>query len=293
MSIAPSHPLVSVIIPCLNDAATLGEVLSALRSQTYPADRVEILVVDNGSTDKSRAIAVDHNVVLLDEYIRSAYVARNRAIGKARGDYLLFLDADTIPCAVWIEELVRVASTSETGMAGGRIENRIDGNALGSALLALLQDPEKRRASVEQDGRLSGGNMIIQRNLFSQHGLFLELQSGADGEFSTRANPHHRPIPYAGRAVVRHVCNISTRGYLQRAFREARGQAMAAPRGQHTRPPLPWKPGFRRALELSRKLTATVGFDSGVFISPRIFVVLWLERWFFFFGSISGRMVKR
>ncbi len=285
--------MISVIIPCRNDATTLGEVLAALHTQTYPPEKVEIIVVDNGSSDASRDIGLKHDVIVLDEATPSAYLARNRAIAQARGDFLLFLDADTIPCEAWIAEMLQAESSGETGMAGGRIENRIDRETLGSALLALTHDPEKRRASVERDGRLSGGNMIVRRALFDRFGLFLALQSGADGEFSTRANPAGKPMPYAEKAMVQHVCDISTMDYLKRAYREARGQAMAAPgRHQAIRSPLPWRPGFRRALEMKQALKDACGSRLGPALLPRVFLVLWLERWFFFCGAFSGRMSK-
>lgn len=292
MSEATPYPLVSVIIPCRNDGSTLSEVLSALQRQRYSGEGVEIIVVDNGSSDNSKTVALAHGVILLEEETPSAYVARNRAVQVARGDYLLFLDADTIPCDAWVEEMVKAACEGDTGMAGGRIENRVDRETLGSALLALTHDSEKRRASVERDGRLSGGNMIVKRELFDRHGLFLELQSGADGEFSTRANPDMKPMPYAVAAVVHHVCDISTRDYLRRAFREARGQVMAARAGSVIRPPLPWRPGVRRALEVKDQLLAGYGMKPGGGLLWRVFLVLWLERWFFYYGALAGRMMR-
>ena len=293
MADAPSFPFVSVIIPCRNDAATLPEVLSALERQTYSHDRYEVLVVDNGSTDGSSALVAKSNARLLVEPVPSAYVARNRAIVSAAGDYLLFLDADTIPCDEWIHEMVASASMGQTGMAGGRIENRIDRDSLGSALLAMTHDPEKRRASVERDGRLSGGNMIVRKELFDRYGLFLPEQSGADGEFSTRANPGRKPMPYAAKAVVTHICDISTMDYFRRAFRIARGQARTTRDGKSIRAPVPWRPGFRRAAEIKQTVVSACGNRFGCFLASRLFLVLWIERWCFFFGATCGRMVKR
>lgn len=285
--------MVSVIIPCRNDDVTLGEVLESLNHQTYPRSCFEVIVVDNGSLDRSREIARAHPVVLLEEPVPSAYVARNRAIAAARGVYLLFIDADTVPCATWIEHMVTAAARGETGMAGGRIENRIDRFTLGSVLLALTHDPDKRRASVEQDGRLSGGNMIVKKALFDRYGLFLAVQSGADGEFSTRANPERKPVPYAALAVVMHVCNIGTYDYIKRAFREGFGQARTMLAGKAIRPPLPWRPGFRRAAEMCNKIVLNFGSNLGRMLLPRVFLVLWIERWCFYFGVCSGRMAKR
>lgn len=49
-------PLVSVIIPTLNEEKNIGRCLESIRKQTYPKDKIEIIVVDNDSTDKTREI---------------------------------------------------------------------------------------------------------------------------------------------------------------------------------------------------------------------------------------------
>jgi glycosyltransferase involved in cell wall biosynthesis len=90
-----SEPLVSVIVPVRNGEATLGACLGALRASTYP--RLEILVVDDGSTDRSPAIAQS----LADRVIRltsgrGAAAARNAGVRESKGEILLFIDADVV-----------------------------------------------------------------------------------------------------------------------------------------------------------------------------------------------------
>jgi len=90
------HPLVSVVIPTYNRAASIGEALDSVLAQTYPA--MEIIVVDDGSTDDTRQI-------LMQRYPQVRYFhqenggvsrARNRAIREARGEFIAFLDSDDL-----------------------------------------------------------------------------------------------------------------------------------------------------------------------------------------------------
>jgi len=284
MNARPEWPRVSVIVPCRNDVDSLPLVLAALERQTHPRDKTQILVVDNGSTDGSWEAAQAFAVERLREPIRSSYRARNRGIAAATGEYLLFLDADTVPCPEWIAELVQTAQSADFWLAGGRIENEVTRPTLGSALLALARPAEVRRAAIERDGRLPGGNMLVARAAFERFGVFLPVQSGGDGEFSLRANPQRKPVPYAERAVVAHRCDVGTWAFLGRAFRIAKGQARtgAAPA------PLPWRPGVGRAREIQRQLPAGISASW-----LRVLAVLWLERWLYFIGNRIGRGMGR
>lgn len=86
----------SVIIPCLDAAEHLDAAIRSVLNQRVPAD--EIIVADNGSTDASRAIAAAHapRVRLIDVAEPGAAAARRAAAAVARGDRLMFLDADDL-----------------------------------------------------------------------------------------------------------------------------------------------------------------------------------------------------
>lgn len=100
MSAAVPPPAVSVVTPVWNAAATLAETVASVREQTF-ADW-EMLLVDDGSTDGSRALAealaaADPRIrLLVQEANTGAAAARNRAIRAARGRFIAFLDADDL-----------------------------------------------------------------------------------------------------------------------------------------------------------------------------------------------------
>lgn len=90
------HGLVSVVIPVRNGVRYLGEAIESVLVQ-QPVE-VEVIVVDNGSSDGSRAVAENFGapVRVTDEARPSAAQARNSGVRLARGEYLAFLDADDV-----------------------------------------------------------------------------------------------------------------------------------------------------------------------------------------------------
>ena len=86
-------PLISVIVPAHNEERYLSDTLEALRIQTYP--RFEVIVVANGCTDNTPGVARGRCDKLIELPERALGKARNTGGAKARGDLLVFLDADT------------------------------------------------------------------------------------------------------------------------------------------------------------------------------------------------------
>jgi glycosyltransferase involved in cell wall biosynthesis len=86
------NPLVSVIIPCYNGETYLGEAITSALVQTYR--NVEVLVIDDGSTDRSPAIAQKFPVRYIRQENRGLTPTRNRGIRESRGSFIVFLDAD-------------------------------------------------------------------------------------------------------------------------------------------------------------------------------------------------------
>ncbi len=95
-SVSPTRnaPLVSVVIPAYNSAQHIAEALDSVLRQDYPA--LEILVIDDGSTDNTREIVARYGdkVRLLAQTNQGSAAARNHGIRNARGKYIAFLDAD-------------------------------------------------------------------------------------------------------------------------------------------------------------------------------------------------------
>ena len=93
-------PTVTVVIPAYNAERTLGKVLDALAAQEQPVD--ETIVVDDGSTDGTAALAERHGArVVRTDGGGFAGAARNRGWDEATGDVVVFLDSDAVPAPGW------------------------------------------------------------------------------------------------------------------------------------------------------------------------------------------------
>ncbi|MBL8142815.1 MAG: glycosyltransferase [Acidobacteria bacterium] len=109
----------SVVIPVLDMAGSIGPCLDALLAQSYPRALTEIVVVDNGSTDGTRAIVERYPVTCLVERRPGAPSARNRGIEAATGDYVVFTDADCVPVRTWLARLAAAATAHDADAVGG------------------------------------------------------------------------------------------------------------------------------------------------------------------------------
>ncbi|HEY2980498.1 MAG TPA: glycosyltransferase family 2 protein [Anaerolineales bacterium] len=114
------NPTVSIIVPCYNEHATIRQLLDAILAQTYPHDRMEVIISDGLSTDDTRAVIsafqVAHpelSVKIVDNLVRSIPAALNGAIQAARGDILVRLDAHSVP---YPDYVVRCEAALEAGI---------------------------------------------------------------------------------------------------------------------------------------------------------------------------------
>ncbi len=103
-------PQVSVIVPCLNEEKTIRLLLEAIHAQTYPIEQMEVVIADGMSTDGTRAeIAAfqadcpDLAVRVIDNNARTIPAALNRAIDAAQGEYIVRLDAHSVPRPDYVE----------------------------------------------------------------------------------------------------------------------------------------------------------------------------------------------
>ena len=100
---AEEHPLVSVIIPVYNGGRHLRAALESVFAQTYRP--FEVIVVDDGSTDDSSAIAQSFpDVRYIHQQNQGVAAARNRGIDAARGEFFAFLDQDDL----WTPEKLKL-----------------------------------------------------------------------------------------------------------------------------------------------------------------------------------------
>lgn len=134
-------PTVAVVIPTLNEAASLGRTLAALLHQDYPADRYEILVVDGGSKDGTQDIAMsfhDHGVHirLIDNPGRSIPAAVNLALKSTDSETILWLSGHCVLAPDYLGKSARAFTDAPNRATGGYLE--VDGEGVSGKLNAML-----------------------------------------------------------------------------------------------------------------------------------------------------------
>lgn len=112
-----AEPLVSVLIPCYNAERWVAETLASVQAQTWTS--LEMILVDDGSTDASVAVALAlkiPNLGFLKQANQGASAARNRAFQESKGDFIQWLDADDVLAPDKIERQVRRLQREKPGV---------------------------------------------------------------------------------------------------------------------------------------------------------------------------------
>lgn len=176
-----SPPIASVIIPAFNEQQYIGEALDSLLNSQFDHNQLEIIVVDNGSTDNTVAIANSKGVrVEIQPNIKVGAV-RNRGARLASGKYLIFLDSDCVVSPLWILNGIQQLEENETLVLGGQYLTRAQPSWL-ERYWALSNSTGAVHLTT-----LVGGCIFIRKDTFLDVGGFDEsLNSGEDSEITSR-----------------------------------------------------------------------------------------------------------
>jgi len=220
-------PLVSVIVPVYNDPERIKLCIEALLQQTYPHDCYEILIVDNGSADTTRAVIARYEVTLLIEQTKqSSYAARNKGLTHARGEIIAFTDSDCIPASDWIASgVAQLMAAPHVGLVGGKIDVFFkDPNHPTAAELYDRVTAFPQHDFVEKQHFGATANVFSFRHMFDRVGLFNDrLKSGGDREWGNRVFAAGYPIIYADDTCVAHPARDSLDELYNKAIRVTEG----------------------------------------------------------------------
>lgn len=215
-----------MIVPVYGDPTLLQPLLNAVREQSYPADRFELILVDNHERPTLRPLVPD-DVRVEWEPTRGSYAARNRGLGVAKGDILAFTDVDCTPEPGWLE-----AGVQRVRSAGGDV-------VVGGAVNVFAADPAHPTATelyeialaFPQQMYVTRGHFAATANLFTTRGAFdrvgpfnAKLLSGGDFEWCQRAHAAGIPVQFEPHALVRHPARRTFRELCRKVLRVVGGQ---------------------------------------------------------------------
>jgi len=161
-----THPSVSIIIPAKNEETMVPRLLGSISRLNYPADRIEVILVDNGSTDSTIALAEAAGARVLSTPVGTIAHLRNTGVTQSTGEVLAFLDADMEVFPDWLASAVEKLADPGVGAVGG--------------LLHIPQDTTwvektwfKHVSLRPRHGKvawLGSGNLLMRRDLFQEVG---------------------------------------------------------------------------------------------------------------------------
>ncbi|MBI4309946.1 MAG: glycosyltransferase [Candidatus Omnitrophica bacterium] len=212
---------VSVIIPAYNAAPTIARTLEALACQDYK-DPFEVIVVDDGSTDHTAAVAQSFSWVRCARQDNAGpAAARNHGARLAQGLYLCFTDSDCIPHPDWISCLLRGFGAKDIAVVCGSYGIANPGSLLASGIHGEIIF-RHRHLMPDFPKAFGSYNFCVRKEVFDRVGGFqagYRQASGEDNDLSYRILAAGGRLYFERQALVDHYHTTRTAKYLKEQFR--------------------------------------------------------------------------
>ena len=217
---------ISVVIPVYNGEGTIESCLASLLSQAASPHTLEIIVSDDGSRDRTRAVVAQYKGVRLISQPRNMgpAAARNRGAREASGEILLFTDADCVPSDTWVSDMA-ASFADNPRIAGVKGVYRTKQRHLTARFVQLefefKYERMKRKESIVFIDTYSAG---YRRQVFIESGGFdtsFPVAATEDIELSFRLASQGYRMQFNPNAYVYHQHPVSWIDYMKRKFKYA------------------------------------------------------------------------
>ena len=193
-------PKVSVVVPCYNEQETIGLLLKAIGEQDYPLDKLEVVIADGLSTDRTRDVITEHsnqypqlNVQIVDNPKRIIPAGVNTAIMASEGEVIIRLDAHSMPYPDYVSRCVYDLQEKLGDNVGGQWEIKPGGDTWQA--VSIAEAARHPLAVGDARYRVGGKAQAVDtvpfgayyRTLIDRVGLLDEsLETNEDYEFNAR-----------------------------------------------------------------------------------------------------------
>ncbi|MBZ0333688.1 glycosyltransferase [Marinobacter sp. AL4B] len=212
-------PFVSILIPAFNEDKNISRCILSIDEQDYPKERYEVIVMDNGSTDRTTKIATELGVTVIDASGLLIGGVRNAGAKVAKGDILAYIDADCLAPKNWIQSGVSLLYLeSDIGAVGGGCD--IGPSASWVERAWVINRPYIEATYVKI---LATGSFFITKDTFEKVGGFNEtVRAGEDTEISKEIIVNNKKLILSSAIRVIHLgYPLTLRSFYERQVWQA------------------------------------------------------------------------
>lgn len=272
----------SVIIPCRNSSATIGEQLEALSRQELD-EPWEVILVDNDSRDDLDGAVAPYRWRLPLRLVRAtgshnAGYARNEGARVANGDLLLFTDADDVVGERWLAEMVAALERHDF------VASRLEHERLNSTRVLRSRGNKQQEGLIEYRDpaylpHASGTTLGVRRELHRSIGGFRDLKNLQDTDYCWRAQLEGHELTFVPEATVHYRYRDTAASTFWQAFHYGRHNVLLYKMyRQHGMPRASWRRGVWKWISLVRRTPDLLQRESRL-------------KWLRTFGFQWGRLV--
>lgn len=215
---------ISVIIPAYNSEQTIERTIESILDQNFSSDKYEIIVVDNGSKDRTVNIVKKYPVRIVTYEEKGSYKARNKGACYARGEILAFTDSDCVADENWLNEIEEEFKDSNlhavqgqgslTQMKDSKVKMECFVGEYFSEIIRSMG--EKKRLGDTK-------NFAIRKWVFKKVGGFIPFKTTCDILFVEELLRRNYNVKFNKRMIVYHNYSLSMRRIIRRSIRYGLG----------------------------------------------------------------------
>jgi glycosyltransferase involved in cell wall biosynthesis len=208
------RPKISVIIPVHDDSAKVGKCIESLSSQTYPKEKIEVIVIDDGSNDEIEDWLPRKfpEVKFLRKERTGPDDSRNKGIELATGEIIGFIDSDCIADPNWVKEGISLLLKEGFSIVTGRV---IPDKRFIDKLIGILEFGEFLNDKSRDIKNFVTCNLLIRKEIFKNYRFPCSVMGG-DRLFSWKLHKLGFRIRYHGQMEVFHLPDLQFWGLMRR-----------------------------------------------------------------------------
>ena len=209
-------PFVSLVVPVYNGESTIKECLDSIMALDYSREKLEVIAVDDGSTDKTMSILKNYPVKLVQEEHGGYPSAMNAGLMVAQGEIRVIVDADTYVEKAWLTKILEEFKDEKVGIVSGYVATKPNAKFWARIVGFESEDRYDQMKSKYVDF-ITSTCTAYRKEVFDQVGLFNEtLKRGSDEDLAERASKAGWKIVLNKGAYCYHDWSSSIRRYFKK-----------------------------------------------------------------------------